>query len=51
MAQSKLPEEIYSEIENLAYEAAVIPKQWPKLLQLLSDAGGRLGAVMFSANE
>ncbi len=46
-----LSPEISPDIEQFIYEAAVIPEQWPQVLQALAEIGEGFGAVLFSVSE
>ncbi|WP_439573345.1 helix-turn-helix transcriptional regulator [Phreatobacter sp.] len=39
------------DLEHLIYEAAVVPEQWPEVLETLSAFGGSFGTVLLAAND
>ena len=46
-----LPAERVAAIEQLIYEAAIVPERWPKALDLIREIGEGAGAVLFSVTE
>lgn len=41
----------FSDLEQLIYEAAIVPEQWPEALHVLSDFGGSYGTILLSSDR
>jgi DNA-binding CsgD family transcriptional regulator len=48
---AELDEEIYKELEQAVYEAAVIPELWPQVLERLGTVTGTAGGAFATMNE
>jgi DNA-binding CsgD family transcriptional regulator len=48
---AELPTEEYSELEAAAYEAAIIPELWPKVLSKVGVISDSVGAALVALNE
>lgn len=46
-----MPDELYAELEQKIYEAAVVPELWPEVIRQLAEISHSAGGILMSGNE